>query len=434
MKIVGLQAENFKRLRAVNIKPDGSVVELRGRNGQGKSSVLDAIWAALAGKSAAPALPIRRGAEEARIVLDLGELVVTRIFRNGKDDQVTTTLSVTAADGAKYNSPQTMLDKLLGAAAFDPLGFSRLKAKEQFDVLRQFVPGVDFDLIQRQHDGDMERRRDINRQAQQARAAATVITLPPDTPAEPVDESALVAELETAGQKNTDIERRKQNRAAAVEAIAGKVSEGNRLLARVEELRAEIERLVAQAATVQQEATDLQTRLDNAEPLPEPVDTSAIRDQITKARTTNANVAQAKAKAAHLAKAVDLEKQADDITAAMELRQANKVAAIAAAKMPVPGITFGDGEVLLNGVPFSQASSAEQLRASVAIAAAMNPKLRVIHVRDGSLLDAESLQLLSQFATENDLQVWAEIVDSSGATGIVIEDGAVKVAEAEAAA
>ena len=42
MKIIELQAENVKRLKAVDITPDGTLQVIGGRNAQGKSSVLDA--------------------------------------------------------------------------------------------------------------------------------------------------------------------------------------------------------------------------------------------------------------------------------------------------------------------------------------------------------------------------------------------------------
>ena len=47
MKILRLEASNIKRVRVVEINPDGSVVLVTGRNAQGKSSVLDAIVYAL---------------------------------------------------------------------------------------------------------------------------------------------------------------------------------------------------------------------------------------------------------------------------------------------------------------------------------------------------------------------------------------------------
>ena len=94
--------------------------------------------------------------------------------------------------------------------------------------------------------------------------------------------------------------------------------------------------------------------------------------------------------------------------------------------MPVDGIGFGDRQVLLNGLPFEQASGAEQLKASVAIAMASNPRLKVLRVRQGSDLDADSFSILTAMAEAADYQVWIENVQSARDTAIVIEDGAVK--------
>ncbi len=77
--------------------------------------------------------------------------------------------------------------------------------------------------------------------------------------------------------------------------------------------------------------------------------------------------------------------------------------------------------------------AAEKLRASVSIAMAMNPKLRVIRVRDGSLLDEDGLRLLAEMADKSDYQIWIERVDSSGKVGFVLEDGHLKVEHREAA-
>ena len=106
MQIIGLVAENYKRLRVVEITPKGRVIQITGKNGQGKTSVLDAIWAALVGAKAMPDKPVRKGADRARIKLDLGELVVTRTIAPGG----THTLTVENAKGTKIASPQGMLD------------------------------------------------------------------------------------------------------------------------------------------------------------------------------------------------------------------------------------------------------------------------------------------------------------------------------------
>lgn len=466
MKIVALQAENFKRLSAVFIKPSGNMVEIAGRNGQGKSSVLDAIWVALAGKSVSPSMPIRKGQQAARILLDLGEIKVTRTFRKAGDGEVTTNITVENAEGARFPSPQKMLDTLLGELAFDPLAFERMKPREQFDALRRFVPGVEFEAIDNANRGDFERRADFNRFAKQERAAASLIYVPENTPSEPVDEQALVQALREAGDLNTETERRRSNRARVAEQITALRRSAEETIAKIEpELAAlhvtresaiaDIEeqiralnrqvdaiklqyqvdyaatekRLTAEANSARIKADELQAQLDGAERLPAIIDATALSAQIEAARKTNELVRKRNERKAHEQKAEAYEAQAEQLTLRIEKRNSDKQAAIAAAKMPIDGIEFGDGEVLLNGVPFAQASDAERLSTSVAIAMATNPKLRVVRIRDGSLLDEQRMQQLAEMAEANDIQVWIERVDSSGKIGFVLEDGMLKATE-----
>lgn len=474
MKISKLSINNFMRISAIEIAPNSDLVRIVGRNAQGKSSILQALWAALAGKDACPAVPIRSGQERAKIRLDLGELIITRTFSRSKDksaDEYTTAITVESGDGARYPSPQKMLDALIGSLSFDPLAFARMRPREQFDALRQFVPTVDFDAIEKANLSDRERRTELNRLAQQERGAALATTVPEGTPAELVDEDAIVAELARAGEHNSDVEKRRQNREAVsrrIEAAQQRIAsldadietaaqairarDGARI-AQLEEQIAALQRQVvdAQAAMenaiereaarlregaeeAQKTASELSEKLAAAGELPAPIDTAAVARQLEEARTINVNVRRAQDRARHERLAEDLEKRSEALTEAIEARNAQKRAAIAAAKMPVDGIGFGDGIVLLNGVPFEQGSDAEQLRASVAIAMALNPKLRVIRVRDGSLLDENSLKILEQMCADQDFQCWIEIVDSDGKTGFVIEDGQLKAADAEAAA
>ena len=94
--------------------------------------------------------------------------------------------------------------------------------------------------------------------------------------------------------------------------------------------------------------------------------------------------------------------------------------------IPVENIHFGDGIILLDGVPFEQGSDAEQLRACLAIAMARNPELKVIRIREGSLLDEDSEKLVREIATKKGFQIWQEKVDSSGKVGFFIEEGKLK--------
>ena len=478
MKIVQFNSENFKRLVAVEIKPDGNLVEITGKNGAGKTSVLDAIWAALAGADVICREPIRKGETEARIRLDLGEIIVTRTFRRrAKDGEITTLVKVEAANGAMFPTPQKMLDSLLDALCFDPLEFARMKAKDQFNALRKFVPGIDFDMIAAQNRGDRERRAVLTANAKQERGAAAVIIVPKDVPAEEVDEMALVDELSKAGQFNADIEERERNRLAmsdrirdlrvevakklgsidaSVEGLKSQFNHnGYQIAERIKRLEAELARerealrqhtqdeqrdiaalitgIKDGAAQMETQAAELQAKLENAEALPALKDLAILRGNIEKARATNELVRKATQRAKHEKNAERLEADAQAITNGIEAREQGKQAAIAAAEMPVPGIGFGDELVLLNGVPFDQGSDAEQLQASVRIAMKLAPKVRVLRIRDGSLLDTDAMKLLATLADDNDMQVWIERVDSSGKIGFVIEDGHARKASADEA-
>lgn len=379
------------------------------------SSVLDAISAALSGAGACPADPIRHGEQSAQIRLDLGEVVVTRKFTAGGS-----TLTLTNAEGAKFGSPQKMLDSLLGALTFDPLEFTRMKPREQFDQLRAVAKvELDLDRLQQLNDGDFARRTDLTREAKAARAQLEGLRVPPAEIPEPRDVAQLVHQVQEAFQARMTAQRERDERRRIQNAVDAK--------------RAEIEVLRQKAMALQAEVKALLPQLEAALATPEPTDYDAaietINDQIRTAQTHNLEVQQHQLAATRRAEletlAVTKETAAQGLTEAMAARQTAKEQALAAAKFPVPGLSLGDGQVLFNGVPLAQASSAEQLRISTALAMAANPKVKVVLVREGSLLDEDGLRLVAEMATAKGYQVWVEKVDSSRGIGVVIEDGQV---------
>lgn len=436
-RIVSFIAENIKRIKTVAIAPDGNIVELTGDNGNGKTSILDAIWWAIEDATHIQDMPIREGAEEAFIKLDLGKYKVTRKFRAKDNGAYTTSITVATEEGAKYDKPQDLLNALVGALAFDPIAFTRMKPVEQLHALRDFVPDVDFDAIDKAIEDDSKARTDINRTLKTQKTLLDAAVIPTDAPTERIDETALIADLEQAGTHNTDIERQRSSRdetARRIETIRGEVSN---YTAKAADLRAQAEELLKLAGLKDDEAEKLQTAFDALPALPTPIDTSDVRSRIEAARESNArfdSAQRAREEKTRLAAEVSaLEVKSAGLTKTIDDRKAAKSKAVSEAKMPVAGISFGDDVVLLNGVPFDQASDAEQLLTSVAIAAAQNPKLRVMRIRDGSLIGRKNWALLTSWAAENDFQIWIETVESSRPTAIVIEDGMVRGAAQQAA-
>lgn len=433
MKIISLESENVKRLKAVFIKPDGSLVNITGKNGQGKTSVLDCIEMALDGAKSIPAMPIRKGQEKAHIRIDLGDMIVTRKFTK-KGSSVT----VDNKDGARFQSPQQILTALIGKLSFDPLAFTRQKPAEQFETLRQLANlGTEIDDLDKANTTDYDKRTDFNRKAKEQNAAAAAISVPADLPETAVDETELLQRMQDAGAINANIEREQGIRRDALRDRDSHITAAEARERRAEELRQQAEELRRQASAEEQGAKlrrEQALEIDNAqaslEPLPNPVDVSSIRAELDTAKQINAGMRLRDRQKEHLANAAEAERSADALTVAMEARTKQKEEIIAKADFPVPGLGLGDGQVLFNDVPFDQASGAEKLRVGVAIAMALNPKLRVIRITDGSLLDSDAMKILADMAELHDFQVWIESVDSSGKIGIVIEDGMVKGAEA----
>lgn len=431
--IIGFEAENVKRLKAVSLSPEGNVIEITGENGMGKSSLLDAIEIALGGADSIPAVPIRLGEETARIIVTMNGLTVKRTFKAKEEGGYTTAIVVETDEGFRAQKPQNVLSALIGDLTFDPLAFTRMKPTDQLDVLKRFVNGFDFDAEAKDRRDTFEKRTTVNRQIKEGKAQVAGINIPDDTPSELVDVSVLVAELEDVGTHNADIEKRKANRERVRSDISAKIAGAERAKQQAADLRRQADALDQDAADLLKDAEAYRDKLDAAGQLPESKDPSEVRAKIDAANAINEQVRRRQSRDALIAQVAALEEHAKQLTADIEASDVRKSDAIAEAKLPVEGIGFDDTGVTLNNLPFGQASSAEQIKAATALCMAANPKLRVILIRDGSLLDKHSFQILSEMAAANEFQVFVEVVESDRANAIVIEDGEIKPKFLEAA-
>ncbi|HEX2100600.1 MAG TPA: hypothetical protein VHF69_08060, partial [Candidatus Synoicihabitans sp.] len=156
-----------------------------------------------------------------------------------------------------------------------------------------------------------------------------------------------------------------------------------------------------------------------------PRDEAPLRAKLAESAQKNQQVMANRTRSAALALVEQKAVAADALTAEIEAIDAQKANQLAEVKFPIDGLSFTEDGVTYNGLPFDQASSAEQLRVSVAIAAASNPKLGVMLVRDGSLMDDKSMTLLAELAQQHDVQVWVERVSQGSECSVIIEDGAV---------
>ncbi|RBO90455.1 ATP-binding protein [Pseudochrobactrum asaccharolyticum] len=425
MKIIQFNAENIKRLVAVEIKPDSNLVEITGKNGQGKTSILDAILWAMGGNKIIQSKPVRDGAESGYVRLDLGDYVVTKKFKVKEDGDVTISLTVENRDGAKFGSPQELLNKFLGDLTFDPLAFSRKKPSEQVVALRALVPDYDFNAADKKAKELFDNRTDINRQVRDLKGRIDAITLPEGDLPPRISVEALTIDLQKAMEHNSKVEAE----ARKAEIVNRDISN---LEGSIQAKRDEIAALEKAIIHNEQSIEELRDQLDGIV-VEDKIDLTSIRDGLAKADHVNSIAARVEERTRLKTEMSNKETAAEALSNQIEEIKKASAAAVVAANLPIDGLMLTEDSVLLNGNPFDQASDAEQLRASVAIAGAMNPALRVIRVRDGSLLDEESMDLLREYAEKNGYQIWIETVSSGRESAVLIEEGAVVSSVVEAA-
>jgi hypothetical protein len=419
MKILSLTSENIKRLKAVEIAPGGSHVAVVGRNEQGKSSVLDSIMYALGGKGEVCERPIRDGQSAAKIVIDLDEYTVTRTFTAAGGGS----LKVVAKNG-KISSPQAVLDGLVGALTFDPLEFTR--RKDQADVLRKLV-GLDTSALEAEHDKVYFERTEIGRQAD-ALAGKIGGQHPKDLPSAETDVKDILAARAEVAKKN-DVIRSVWN-------TRDEIRRGIDLTKRdqitqdelIQSLERQLEEARKKRLLLNVQCASLEDQL-KALVVPPFEDLAVFDKQVLDAQTTNAAIRVNNELKSNVAMRDSLMIQYNGKTKRLDDIEAQIDKILASVKYPIEGLGFSStGTVTFNGVPFDQLSTAQRLKISAAIGIALNPKLRVMLIRDGSVLDDDTLAALVSIAGEHDTQLWIERVGKSldgELPGVIIEDGSV---------
>ena len=428
MKILAYDVENFKGLRHVAITPDPNVVLVVGRNGAGKSSVIDAVFATLAGASASPEVPVRNGEQRARCELDLGDLRVVRTWASDG----TTRLAVEDTVGARVRSPQGVLDSLMGHVGFDPLEFTRRQPAEQAKTLLR-VAGLEATLDA--FDAEAEQiRAERSEVARAIRADEGALLSYGDCDADglgddPPDPTAAEDAYREAVDRDAENKAKTYNAYKNNQTYNSLRLEAERLGREADRVRAELQRAVERAEDVRAAAEAARRAAEESAAAVEGiirVDLDAFRASATEARAAVAKYRRRQERDAIRERWVGNREHSAGLTSKLTATEKARAAALQSASFPVPGLECTGTEVLLDGVPLRQANTAAQIRVGLEVAAALNPKLRVAAVRDGSLLDDDALAALWSWAMEKDYQVWIERVGNADApTGVVIEAGAV---------
>jgi hypothetical protein len=431
LTITRLEVENVKRIKLVRVNPEGSMVVIGGANDQGKSSLTDAIRMLLGGERQVPETALRRGARHGHIIGQLGEeLLVERTFSEGGK----TSLRVTDLDGRPLpGGPQTILARLYNALSFDPVKFAQGGGKEQAKALQEAL-GLDFTDIDARRAKAVAERTGANRTVRDLEGRHRGAPFHLGAPKAPVSVAELALELDARLAKERafdDLLRESQRANKAVDTSLETVAAEERAIGDLEAKLAFARDALATARDFLEKkraeakvAVDAVAGFDRSDP-------DEVRRQLKTVEETNQKVRENSVRGLLEEELSSAREEAARLEREIEDCDAEKAEALAAARFPVDGLSFRaeDGSLLLNGLPLEQAAESQRIRLSVAIGFALNPRLKVLLVRQGSELDSSAMRVLAELAEEHGGQVWIERVSEDGAgCSVVLEDGEIKAA------
>ena len=418
MNILELHINDLKRISAIEINPKtGEPVILTGDNGNGKSSVLDSILFGLTNSGLDD--PIRHGrpSGQVRIVLGADKAQCTIERRATKKGSY---LTVTNADGLKIDKAQTFLNGLLGNYAFDPLEFTRLKPKQQVEALKE-AAGLDFgDLDQKRAEAYAERTQ-IGREGKNYAAQLEAVPEPPEgTPEEEVSASKLIDDLR-------ELEAKIANAAECeklVDVAKERVTQSND---KVSDLMEQLKE--AEARLKEDESDYIKRKEDHYKSVlasPSEEQLQAARSAIDEVDGTNRAVRNLHKHRELTGEVKKLRAKYAELDRTIESIDEEKARIVSETALPLDGLEFTEDGVMFKGTYFNQLSTAEQIRISSLVAMAQNPKLRIIMIREGALMNSENLRMITELAKGENYQLWIEkFQETPGDTGLHIVDGSI---------
>ena len=409
VKITALQAENVKRIKAVQIEPAPTGLTIvGGNNNQGKTSVLDAIAWALGGEKYRPNAAAREGAvspPRLRVTLSNG-IVVERKGKNG---------ALTVTDPTGKRAGQALLNEFVEQLALDLPRFLNASDKDKADTLLKIIGvGDQLAVMDQRIKALYDKRTTVGQIAAQKKAYAEEMQEYPDAPAEPVSALELIRRQQDILAKNGENQRKRTHTA--------------QLEQQVKVLQQKVDALTERLAQVSEECAEAMRDLDTARKSAadlEDESTAEIEAALANVEEINRKVRANLDKARAMDDAREMSAQYADLTAQLNDARQKRTALLDGADLPLPGLGVEDGALTYNGRHWNDMSGSDQLRVATAIVRKLNPACGFVLLDKLEQMDLRTLQEFGAWLQDEGLQAIATRVSTGGECQIIIEDGRV---------
>ena len=433
-RVHGLKIQDLRNIDIVEVEfKEKKFVEINGNNGAGKSTLIDALFLAILGnKYMGKGFPawrmIEKGKDKAlmKVTLKSGERTVeirrsiTKI--TSEDGTVKAGGSLRVNDTEGKTLKQEHLDSLINEFTVDPVSFSREPAKKQIEIVKR-LGGIDTTKIEEEKDQAFSDRTIVNRDL---KALKTKVAQVPEK-VEPVDVSELTKELtdiENHNEEQRELSVAYEDIEQDIQKMVDCVSVGNIEIERLKKLISGEEAGIKLALKKEE---NFRKTMEEMDALQEIKSTEAVKLKMSTAQETNTKAATYTQWEKDDKDMQTKQEEADKLTKDIDGFVEEKKKMILNSDLPFKNVEFDDSVgLVIGGIPFKQKSDAEKIRISTRIGMEMNPGLRILCIKDGSLLDEKSYTTIKEMADKHGYQVLVESVgERTGEDCIVMRSGRV---------
>lgn len=443
MQIQRIIIRNILGLQHLEILP-GKLTIVEGQNGAGKTSVLEAIKAALSGGNDATLL--RQGSESGEVVLLLDDETEIRRRITAEGSSLTV-----KNEAGRVKAPQTYLDKLIDRLSLNPVSFLLAPPNKRAEWLLEMLPlelepealvialgepvipaRVErakkmlaktpvLDLLTQLRTDVYDQRTGSNRLVKEKRLAATEMerSLPPIQEGTDWAEEARALEVESGSvrtDRQVEIDKAREHahrnelglQQLHSQQLADLLKEQTR---KIEEIKAEYANYIAvvDEATSRQKqsiASALEQTLARIEETTAP-SLERLAADLSRART----MAEAEVRAQSARELLD--RMRVEATSAEEesehyssvIRDLDLLRASLLESLPIPGLEIKDGEVYLDNISFDRLNKAKQVQLALRIAKLRAKDFPLVVVDGLEMLDAETFDAFVRAVPSSGLQV-----------------------------
>lgn len=440
LKLIKAEISNFKNITHKSVDFGGKSAIIVGANGVGKSSLIQALLSPVNSKMV-PAKAIKNGEEKASIELKLGgtlngEEQVYNIAMYFSEKNQKGRIVITDEDGGNIPGAKSMVDSIVGNIGFDILEFiglgltpegkpSKSGVKQQIEILKQFLP---VEAQKNLHNLDIEKatiydnRTEINKDIKSNELKLKNMEMDPELIekySERLDDTDVKAKMSKIGDEVSKYDQ-------VVSGLNMKKDRKNYVDEEIIKLQKKLEDFQTEQKELSEHIEKGNKWLEGRE-RPSMDALSKELEEINNHNDMHKKVLECKEFHKNVS---DLKGEADGITERLGAIEIEKKGVFTANPLPVKDLSFTEDEIQYKGLPFNenQHPSSTIIGVGLKIAMAMNPNLRLLVIKDGSLLDKKVLNYILKMVESKGYQVFIEMVDYSGEKDLTIEfvEGQVK--------